>query len=132
MSSWASLHRTGFERPSAGSPSLRYNSTRLDSTLTGRGERSIDVARRRDAAPVPRLRRDGDLFPTCFVADALDPFSQQRSLSDVFNVVDRMLDIFPFGAGWRGWDAREDLRALYLKGEMPGLGKDDVQRIARW
>ncbi|KAG6471809.1 hypothetical protein ZIOFF_069255 [Zingiber officinale] len=98
MSSWASLHRTGFERPSAGSPSLRYNSTRLDSTLT----------------------------------DALDPFSQQRSLSDVFNVVDRMLDIFPFGAGWRGWDAREDLRALYLKGEMPGLGKDDVQRIARW
>ncbi|XP_042446063.1 small heat shock protein, chloroplastic-like [Zingiber officinale] len=97
----------------------------------GTVESSVAVPRRRDAAPVPRRHRSGDLFPT--LGDALDPFNPRRSLMDVFNMVDQMLD-FPFGAGrgtaggaWRGWDAREDDKALYLKVEMPGLGKDDVQ-----
>ncbi|XP_074572243.1 small heat shock protein, chloroplastic-like [Curcuma longa] len=97
----------------------------------GSVEDSVAVPRRRDAAaPVPRRHRSGDLFPT--VGDALDPFNPRRSLMDVFNLVDQMLD-FPFagrgtaGGAWRGWDAREDDKALYLKVEMPGLGKDDVQ-----
>lgn len=80
------------------------------------------------------LRRKFFALTRCFaVADALDPFNPRRSLMDVFNLVDQMLDS-PFGAGrgtaggaWRGWDAREDDKALYLKVEMPGLGKDDVQ-----
>ena len=63
-------------------------------------------------------------------AGALDPFNPGRSLSQVLNLMDQMMDApFPAsarGMARRGWDAREDENGLHLRVDMPGLGKEHV------
>ncbi|KAD4178311.1 hypothetical protein R6Q59_021886 [Mikania micrantha] len=91
--------------------------------------RSIDEDRRPDSS-VSR-RRDNDFF-----SDLFDPFSQTRSLSQIFNMMDRFMDN-PFttasrGGGLglgirRGWDAKENEEALSLRFDMPGLDKENVK-----
>ncbi|XP_019450874.1 PREDICTED: heat shock 22 kDa protein, mitochondrial-like isoform X2 [Lupinus angustifolius] len=78
-------------------------------------------------------RRRDDSFP-----DVFDPFSPTRSLSQVLNMMDQLIEN-PFlnasrgigaggGAGFRrGWDAKETKEALLLRVDMPGLGKEDVK-----
>ncbi|OAY78287.1 small heat shock protein, chloroplastic-like [Ananas comosus] len=106
-------------------------------------ETSVDVGRR--PAPAPQRRRSaaspaprrararaGDLLPT-FFSDPWDPFNPGRALSQMLSLADQFLDVpFTRGGGGggglrRGWDAREDEKALYVKVEMPGLGKEDVK-----
>lgn len=66
-------------------------------------------------------------------ADVFDPFAP-RSLSQVFNLMDQLMDN-PFmgaprglGAGTRrGWDVKEDNEALYLRMDMPGLDKENIK-----
>ncbi|KAJ4756743.1 Heat shock 22 kDa family protein [Rhynchospora pubera] len=81
-------------------------------------------------------RRAGHVasFPG-FFSDVFDPFGTTRSLSQVMNMMDQMLDN-PFTAASRGgfsgnlrrgWDARENNDALYLRVDMPGLGKENVK-----
>ncbi|XP_010910970.1 small heat shock protein, chloroplastic [Elaeis guineensis] len=99
-----------------------------------RDTQPVDIDRGTDVSPAPatrrRRRRGGDLFPSFFSGgpDAFDPFNPTRSLSQVLNLMDQMMES-PFAAvrGMRrGWDAREEEDALYLSVEMPGLGKEDV------
>lgn len=64
----------------------------------------------------------------------LDPFSPTRSLSQVLNLMDQFMEN-PFvaasqglGAGsMRGWDVKEDENALYIRMDMPGVGKENVK-----
>ncbi|EEF51554.1 heat shock 22 kDa protein, mitochondrial isoform X2 [Ricinus communis] len=83
-------------------------------------ERGIDVDRRRT---LPRRRDD-------FFSDVWDPIWPGRNLSQVLNMMDRMMES-PFrgigGGLGRGWDARETEEALNLRVEMPGLDKEDVK-----
>lgn len=74
------------------------------------------------------------VFVLLFI-DVFDPFSPTRSLSQVLNMMDQLMDN-PYlsasrgiGAGGarRGWDARETEDALLLRVDMPGLGKEDVK-----
>lgn len=48
----------------------------------------------------------------------------------MMNMIHQMMES-PFWAGGtgarRGWDAKEDKDALYLRIDMPGLGKEDVK-----
>lgn len=82
-------------------------------------DRSVDVERRPGRS----------IFP-----DVLDPFSPTRSLSQLLNLMDQFMEN-PFlaasqgiGAGARrGWDVKEDDKALYLRMDMPGLDKEDVK-----
>lgn len=75
------------------------------------------------------------LFWVCNgIVDVFDPFSPTTSLSQVLNLMDQLMED-PFlaasrgvGAGSRrGWDVKEDNDALYIRLEMPGLGKEDVK-----
>lgn len=82
---------------------------------------SVAVDRRPDRRP--------SIFP-----DVFDPFSLTRSPSQVLNLVDQFMDtsFFPGGVAMgapsrRGWDVREEDDALYMRIDMPGLGKDDVR-----
>ncbi|MCL7038998.1 hypothetical protein MKW94_009824 [Papaver nudicaule] len=93
-------------------------------------ERGIDIDRRSSDS----LSRRRDTHPTLF-SDVFDPFSPSRSLSSLFNMMDNFMDS-PFtnprgglgsvGGLRRGWDAREDENSLYLKIDMPGLSKEEV------
>ncbi|CAK9321609.1 unnamed protein product [Citrullus colocynthis] len=91
-------------------------------------DRSVDVDRGSDRS----ISRSRDRFPG--FADVFDPFSPTRSLSQVLNLMDQLMED-PFlaasrgvGAGSRrGWDVREDDNALYLRMDMPGLSKEDVK-----
>uniref|UniRef100_A0A2N9GGE1 SHSP domain-containing protein n=1 Tax=Fagus sylvatica TaxID=28930 RepID=A0A2N9GGE1_FAGSY len=73
-------------------------------------------------------------FPEDDRVDVFDPFSPTTSLSQVLNLMDQLMED-PFlaasrgvGAGSRrGWDVKEDNDALYIRLEMPGLGKEDVK-----
>ncbi|XP_058096882.1 small heat shock protein, chloroplastic isoform X2 [Magnolia sinica] len=90
-------------------------------------ERSIDIDRRSDQTSLSPRRSD-------FFSDVLDPFFPSRSLSQVLNLMDQMMEN-PFsamsrGGAWRGWDAKEDDDALYLRIDMPGLGKENVSVTA--
>lgn len=70
------------------------------------------------------------------MTDVFDPFSPPRSVSQLLNIMDQMMDS-PFvaaprsmgtGVGARrGWDVREDDNALYIKMDMPGLDKENVK-----
>ncbi|KAF8379239.1 hypothetical protein HHK36_028671 [Tetracentron sinense] len=92
-------------------------------------DRSTDIDRRSDQS-ISR-RRD---FPPSLFPDVFDPFSSTRSLSQVLNLMDQFMEN-PFlsaprgmGAGSRrGWDAKEDETALFLRIDMPGLEKKDVK-----
>ncbi|XP_052184808.1 heat shock 22 kDa protein, mitochondrial-like [Diospyros lotus] len=81
----------------------------------------------------PALRRV-KFAPFSFL-DAFDPFSTTRSLSQILNAMDQIMDS-PLtaaatpGSGSplrRGWDARETDDGLYLRVDMPGLGKESVK-----
>jgi len=90
-------------------------------------ERAVDVERRSDRS-VSHRRGPG------FFSDVLDPFSPTRSLSQVLNLMDQFMEN-PFvaasqglGAGsMRGWDVKEDENALYIRMDMPGVGKEHVK-----
>ncbi|GMH22770.1 hypothetical protein Nepgr_024613 [Nepenthes gracilis] len=89
----------------------------------------LDVDRRSDRSF--SRRRD---VPS-FLSDMFDPFSPTRSVSQLMNMMDQLMEnpfvTVPRGmgavGGRRGWDAKEDENALYLKMDMPGLGKEDVK-----
>lgn len=62
-----------------------------------------------------------------------DPFSPTRSLSQVLNMMDQFMEN-PFltsgpvgGGSRRSWDVKEDKDALFLRMDMPGMGKEDVK-----
>ncbi|XP_010917313.1 small heat shock protein, chloroplastic [Elaeis guineensis] len=89
--------------------------------------RTLDIDRRHNYSPVPlprRRRRRGGRRPgdflSSFFSDAFDPFDPTWSL------MDQMVES-SFTAERPGWDVREDENALYLRMEMPGLGKEDVR-----
>ncbi|KAF3681145.1 Heat shock 22 kDa protein, mitochondrial [Capsicum annuum] len=94
-------------------------------------DRGVDVDRR-SGRSVSR-RQDG--LPS-FFSDVFDPFSPPRSVRQLLNMMDQMIDS-PFVAAprsmgavvpsRRGWDVREDADALYIKMDMPGLDKDNVK-----
>ncbi|GAA0142589.1 hypothetical protein LIER_35598 [Lithospermum erythrorhizon] len=74
-------------------------------------------------------------FPT-FFSDAFDPFSPPRSVNQLMNLMDQMMENplvaasrgIGAGAGTRrGWDVKEDSDALYLRMDMPGLDKENVK-----
>ncbi|XP_043715852.1 heat shock 22 kDa protein, mitochondrial [Telopea speciosissima] len=95
-------------------------------------ERSIDVKRQSDRS----ISRRRESFPSLVTGNVFDPFvSPTRSLSQVLNLMDQMIEN-PFVAGGmgsgttrRGWDAKEDENALYVRIDMPGLGKEDVKVV---
>lgn len=66
----------------------------------------------------------------------MDPFFPGRSLSQVLNLMDQLVEsplatasrgMGMLGGPRRGWDVREDDDALYLRIDMPGLGKENVK-----
>lgn len=66
-------------------------------------------------------------------SDVIDPFYPTKSLSQVLNLMDQLMED-PFqasrgftGGSRRGWDVKEDDKALQLRIDMPGLGKEDVK-----
>ncbi|XP_057524686.1 small heat shock protein, chloroplastic [Amaranthus tricolor] len=76
-------------------------------------------------------RRD---FPTGILPDVFDPFAPTRSVSQLMNFMDQLMEnsasrmgMGGGGAMKRGWDVKEDKEALRLKVDMPGLGKEDVK-----
>ncbi|KAL9250805.1 Small heat shock protein, chloroplastic-like protein [Drosera capensis] len=71
-----------------------------------------------------------------FFSDVFDPFMSTRSVSQLMNMVDQLMDT-PLATlsraaapvGRRGWDLKEDESSLHLSMDMPGLGKEDVKVI---
>ncbi|XP_077240256.1 small heat shock protein, chloroplastic-like [Tasmannia lanceolata] len=93
-------------------------------------ERSIDIDRRSDQSAITPRRES----PPGFFSDVFDPFFPTTTLTQLFNLMDQMLDN-PFMAASRGigscprrcFDVKEDENALYLRIDMPGFGKEDVK-----
>jgi hypothetical protein len=86
----------------------------------------VDHHRRHDHEDVDLNRHsnnDAALFP-CFFSDVFDPFNTTRSLSQVLHMMDHMLD-----NPRQSWDAKEDNDALYIRVDMPGLGKEHPEQI---
>ncbi|KAL5551123.1 hypothetical protein UlMin_001299 [Ulmus minor] len=85
-------------------------------------DRSVDVQRRSD--PDSSLFRRNDPF-----SDVFDPFSPTRSLSQVLNWMDQLMEnpIMAASPSRRGWDVKEDDEALYLRMDMPGLSKEELK-----
>nr|AEK12766.1 hsp23 [Medicago sativa] len=115
-------------RPVASSASRSFNTNAMRQ-YDERSDESNVADRRGADRSFPRTRRDD------FLSDVFDPFSPTRSLSQVLNMVDQLMDN-PFlsasrgiGAGGarRGWDAKETEDSLLLRLDMPGLGKEDVK-----
>ncbi|KAJ4835557.1 hypothetical protein Tsubulata_049906 [Turnera subulata] len=87
-----------------------------------RGSSDRGVSRRRDTAP--------GFFPEVF-----DPLAPASSLSQVLNLMDQFMDN-PFSAtarrggaagSRRGIDVKEDENGVYVRMDMPGLGREDVK-----
>lgn len=75
----------------------------------------------------------GRRSPAPFISDVFDPFSSTQSVSQLLNLMDHFVEN-PYLAGTgggasgrRGWDVKEEGDALYLRMDMPGLGKEDVK-----
>ncbi|PKA50776.1 Small heat shock protein, chloroplastic [Apostasia shenzhenica] len=113
-------------------PAARFFNTNAELRESDDG-REIDVDLRPDGRDIARRGADG--LPL-FFSDAMDPFVP-RTVSQLLNMMDSMLD-GPFtsaarggtGGTRRGWEAREDGDALYLRIDMPGLGKESVKVTA--
>ncbi|GAU27575.1 hypothetical protein TSUD_271160 [Trifolium subterraneum] len=112
-------------RPAASTASRSFNTNAMRQYDEHSDDRNVDVDRRSDRS-FPR----NNLF-----SDVFDPFSPTRSLSQILNTVDQLMDN-PFitasrgigaGAVRRGWNAKETEDALHLRVDMPGLGKEDVK-----
>ncbi|OMO52457.1 hypothetical protein COLO4_37189 [Corchorus olitorius] len=111
---------------SAATPSVsRSFNTDAQVTNFNDEDRSVDVQRR----SAPSISRRSDYSPG-FFSDTFDPFSPTRSLSQLLNLMDQFTDhpfmSSPSMSSRRGWDVREDDNALYLRIEMPGLSKENV------
>uniref|UniRef100_A0A2P2QPG2 Uncharacterized protein MANES_14G036000 n=1 Tax=Rhizophora mucronata TaxID=61149 RepID=A0A2P2QPG2_RHIMU len=114
-------------RPAA-APASRLFNTNAVRELDREDERDVDVG---NLSGRPVFSRRGNLLSEVF-----DPFSPTRSLSQVLNVMDQLMDN-PFlsasrgiggGVGVRrGWDVREAEDALHLRIDMPGLDKENVK-----
>ncbi|XP_050228961.1 small heat shock protein, chloroplastic-like [Mercurialis annua] len=114
-------------RSTSRAAAARSFSTDTQITHTGNDDLgTVNVDRRTSADR--GLSRRRDTSPTFFPFDVIDPFSPTRTLGQVFNMMDQLMD-FPLSprGGGRGWDVKEDEKALYLKMEMPGLSKEDVK-----
>lgn len=115
--------------PASQSASRLFNTNAVREFDGGDDDRSLDDDRRSNVSAYRR----GEFVPSSF-SDMFDPFSTTRSLSQVLNMMDKFMDS-PFtaasrgmGAGLRrGWDARETEDGLYLRMDMPGLGKENVK-----
>lgn len=85
-----------------------------------------------DERGVEAERRSGNRFPfrrADLLSDVFDPFTSTRSLSQILNAMNQVMDL-PFSGTRgvrRGWDAKETEDGLYLRMDMPGLGKEDVK-----
>ncbi|KAK9059206.1 hypothetical protein SSX86_021825 [Deinandra increscens subsp. villosa] len=116
-------------RAASAAPSIQrsFNTNSAQVSAYEDFNRSLDEDRHPDSS-VSR-RRDSDFF-----SDIFDPFSHTRSLSQIFNMMDRFMDT-PFTAAprvgnlgaRRGWDAKENDEALSLRFDMPGLDKENVK-----
>ncbi|CAH9086449.1 unnamed protein product [Cuscuta europaea] len=119
-------------RQASAVPSVfRSFNTNAQMTAYEDDDRDVDVERR-SGRSVSRRR---DTFPGAF-SDSFDPFSPPRSVSQLLNMMDQLLEnplassfgaFGPTAAPRRGWDVREDENALYIKMDMPGLDKGDVK-----
>ncbi|KAL6503834.1 Heat shock 22 kDa protein, mitochondrial [Orobanche gracilis] len=78
-------------------------------------DRNVDVDRRSD-------RRVLSPF-----SDILGPFPTTSSLSQILNMMDQLMESPVTSSIRRNWDARETSDGLYLRVDMPGLGKEDVR-----
>jgi len=115
--------------PASQSASRLFNTNAVREFDGGVDDRSLDDDRRSNVSAYRR----GEFAPSSF-SDMFDPFSTTRSLSQILNMMDKFMDS-PFtaasrgmGAGLsRGWDARETEDGLYLRMDMPGLGKENVK-----
>ncbi|CAK7324975.1 unnamed protein product [Dovyalis caffra] len=79
-----------------------------------------------------RSHRSLSRGPDDYLSDLFDPFSPTRSLSQILNATDMLLENPLLSASraaglHRGWDARETDEALNLRIDMPGLAKEDVK-----
>ncbi|KAJ8555616.1 hypothetical protein K7X08_013112 [Anisodus acutangulus] len=116
-------------RSTAVAPSVfRSFNTNTQMTPFDDDDRTVDVDRRSDHS----VYRHRDALPS-FFSDVFDPFSPPRSVSQLLNMMDQMIDS-PFTAAprgsvgaRRGWDVKEDDDALYIKMDMPGLDKENVK-----
>ncbi|KAL6972549.1 hypothetical protein U1Q18_041061 [Sarracenia purpurea var. burkii] len=119
--------------PAAQSATRLFNTNAVRTFEDGEGDddgRSLDIDRRSNRSDLRRR----EFVPDSFAGNVFDPFSSTRSLSQILNVMDKLMDS-PFsaasrgiGAGLRrGWDARETEDGLYLSVDMPGLGKENVK-----
>lgn len=45
----------------------------------------------------------------------------------MMNMMDQFMDVPGRGGRRRGWDVKEDEKAVYIKMDMPGVGKEDVK-----
>nr|CAD1838138.1 unnamed protein product [Ananas comosus var. bracteatus] len=116
------LHALRLSAVASSSRSLAADAGQETSVDVGRRPAPAPQRRRSAAAPTPRRARarararTGDLLPT-FFSDPWDPSWTSRSRGAAAEEEGLR----------RGWDAREDEKALYVKVEMPGLGKEDVK-----
>ncbi|XP_076953133.1 small heat shock protein, chloroplastic-like [Bidens hawaiensis] len=120
---------------SAAAPSVHrsFNTNSAQVSAYDDFNKSVDDNNRRQDSSVSS-RRDNDFF-----SDMFDPISPTRSLSQIFNMMDRFMEN-PFmtapqgglglGLGLgarRGWDAKETDESLSLRFDMPGLDKENVK-----
>ncbi|XP_028195520.1 heat shock 22 kDa protein, mitochondrial-like isoform X1 [Glycine soja] len=127
----SSLLSRSLLRPAASASHRSFNTNAMRQYDNRADDHSTDIDRHSERSFPSTARRD-DIFS----GNVLDPFFPTRSLSQVLNMMDQVMDN-PFlsasrgiGAGSgvrRGWDARETEDALHLRVDMPGLGKEDVK-----
>ncbi|VFQ88750.1 unnamed protein product [Cuscuta campestris] len=125
----------GPSRQAAAAPSVfRSFNTNAQMKAYDDDDRAVDVRRRSDRSPSRRREASSPGY----VSDSFDPLSPPRSVSQLLNMMDQLMDNplaasfggFPAAAAAaprRGWDVKEDDNALYINMDMPGLGKGDVK-----